>query len=511
MTAGARVAIGGIWHETNTFAAEPTGLAEFQSYQFAEGDDLIVRYRPTRTELGGMIAEGGTAGFELVPTIYAAAVPAGIIRQEVYEALADKLTARLRAAGALDGVLLTLHGAAVAERTHAVDADLLGRVRGVVGRDVPVLATFDLHANIGPEMAAAADVLIGYDTFPHVDMFERGAESVRLLQHIRQSGRRPARALCKVPLLTVPQKQPTGAEPLKGLFARLHAMEEQGRILTGSIAPGFPYADVPQLGATVLAYADSRDEARRAAEELARALWAERAAFEPQLTPLPEAMAVANAYDDDAGPLVLVDPADNVGGGSPGDSTHLLKALLEAGVRGAVLVLWDPEEAEQAAKAGVGGRFAGLVGGKTDDWHGAPVAIEALVTFAQPASYRHEGSYMQGFTTDMGLTAVLETGGNRIVVTSLRTMPFDPGQLRCVGIEPAAQRILVVKSALAWQAAFGPMARRIIVADTPGACSSNLKHFRYTRCPRPIYPLDLDTDFEAHRLEIENGAIHHEA
>lgn len=496
-----RVAIGGIWHETNTFAAEPTDMEAFHSYQFAEGDDLIARYRGTGTELGGMIAEAEELGLELVPTLYAAAVPAGTIRQDAYDALAERLLARLRDGGRLDGVLITLHGAAVAERTTDVDADLLSRVRACVGADLPIVATFDFHANIGPETAAAADVLINYDTFPHVDMFERGREAARVLARIGEHGQRPARALCKVPLLTVPQKQGTDDEPLAAIFRRLHELEDSGRILTGSVAMGFPYADVPELGAAVLTYAATGAAARGAAEDLAARLWAGREAFSPRLTPVAEAVEAALAHE--RGPVVLVDPADNVGGGSPGDGTHLLRALLEAGARGAVIVLWDPEAARAAAESGVDSRFAGPVGGKSDDWHGAPVEIIARITFVGEASYSHEGSYMRGFTTSMGLTAVLECAGNKIVLTSLRTMPFDIGQLRCVGIEAAGQRILVVKSALAWQAAFRPLATSVIHADTPGVCSSNLGHFRYARCPRPMYPLDADAAYEIRCAEVQ--------
>lgn len=504
-----RVAVGGLWHETNTFAAERTGLTEFESYQLAAGQELLERYGSTRTELGGMIATGKKLGFELQPLIYAAAVPAGTILQEAYEALAERLLGRLQGAMPLDGVLLTLHGAAVAEETLDLDADLLKRVREVVGPSVPILATFDFHANIGTEMVAAADVLIGYDTFPHTDMFDRGAEAAQLLHRIQDKGARPKVAFCKLPLLTVPQMQATGEGPLVELFARLHEFEARSEAITASIALGFPYADVPQLGATVLAYADTAENAKRVADDLAGRLWSQRDRFTPDLLSIPDAVSAAVASHET--PVVLVDPADNVGGGAPGDSTHLLAPLLAAGATGAVAVIWDPEVARAAAQVGVCGRFLGRLGGKTDELHGMPVEIEGRVVFSAETSYRHEGSYMHGFTTDMGLTAVLEVAGNLLVVTSLRTMPFDLGQLRCVGIEPAEQRILIVKSARAWQAAFGPIAKNIIFADTAGVCPSNLVHVDYQRCPRPIYPLDKGFTFQTRSAEIEFGASNREA
>lgn len=488
-----RVAFGGIWHESNTFAARPTALEDFRAYQFAEGDELFERYRGTRTELGGMIDGAARHGITLLPTIQAAAVPGGTIRADALDALLARLASGLRRALPLDGVVLALHGAAVAEDTPAADATILARVREVVGPDVPVIATFDLHANIDDGLVGAADLLIGYDTFPHVDMFERGQESVDMLEHLCAQDGRPAAAHCKLPLLTVPQVQSTDAEPLRGVFARLHAMEESGDILCGSIAMGFPYADVAALGASVLAYAEAPEAARQAATAIGRDLWDARPAFVPELASVDD--AVARALASREYPVVLVDPADNVGGGSPGDGTEILAALLRQGGIGAVVVLCDPEAARAAADAGEGGRFEGEVGGKSDQLHGDPVRIEGRVVRAGPASYRHSGTYMQGITTDMGLTAVLDCAGNTIVLTSLRTMPFDIEQLRCLDIDPAEQRILVVKSALAWRAAYGPLARTIVYADTPGVCSSNLHRFAYTQIHGSPYPLSEPSAF----------------
>lgn len=482
-----RVACGGIWHESNTFAARRTVLDDFRAYQFAEGDELLQRYRGTNTELGGMIQAAEEAGILLVPALQAAAVPGGTIEAETFEWLLERLAGAIRQALPLDGVLLALHGAAVAEDAPHADTTIVERVREIVNPRTPLVATFDLHANIDDALVRLTDMLIGYDTFPHVDMLERGHEAVRMIERLCTSARPPAAVHCKLPLLTVPQVQSTNEEPLAGLYARLHALEDDGTITCGSIAMGFPYADVPALGASVITYADSPDAAHDAAVELSDALWRNREAFVPELHSVDE--AVERAMSARQWPVVLVDPADNVGGGSPGDGTEVLEALLRHGARDAVIVLCDPEAAQTAAAAGEGGRFSGSVGGKSDDRHGSPVAVEGRVVRTGEFSYRHSGSYMRGITTHMGLTAVIECEGNRIVLTSLRTMPFDIEQLRCVGIEPSGQRIVVVKSALAWRAAYGPLARQIVYADTPGVCSSNLHRFTYTQVDRPLYPL----------------------
>ena len=187
---------------------------------------------------------------------------------------------------------------------------------------------------------------------------------------------------------------------------------------------------------------------------------------------------------------MLVDPADNIGGGSAGDGTAVLAALLDARVTGAVVVINDPVAAREASAVGIGGQFRGSVGGKIDKAHGEPVALEGTVRFCDEVSYRHSGSYMTGFITSMGCCAVIEAAGNKILLTSQRTMPFDIEQLRAVAIEPADERILVVKSATAWRAAYGPLAAHTIYLDTPGVCPSNLRRLPYRKRRRPLYPLD---------------------
>ena len=194
-----------------------------------------------------------------------------------------------------------------------------------------------------------------------------------------------------------------------------------------------------------------------------------------------------------AAPLVLVDPADNVGGGSAGDGTALLAELLFAKSQGAVIVLFDPAAAALAASIGVGGRFEGSVGGRTDGEHGPPLPVSGVVAYARDTSFTHTGTYMTGFVTRMGLTAIVDVGGVRIVLTSLRTMPFDAEQLRCLGIEPLEQRIVVVKSAVAWRAAYGALAQSVEIVDTPGICPSNLRRLSYRLRPRPLSPLERVT------------------
>jgi microcystin degradation protein MlrC len=486
-----RVAIGGIWHETNTFAAGRTTLADFRAYQYAEGDDLLARYTGTGTELGGMIEAARALGMELVPTVYAGAVPSGIIAREALDAVASTLDAALAAAGPLDGALLVLHGAAVAEGVDDADAHVLAVVRRRVGA-LPIAATFDYHANLGPGMVEGADVLVGYDTFPHTDMAARGGEAGHLLHRMIATDARPRAAHVKLPLLTAPINQLSGAPPLDAIYARLHQIERTGAIWCGALAMGFPYADIPELGASALAYADTQEAADAAAREIASRLWQAREAFLPRL--ISPAEAVARAIAAPHGPIVLVDAADNVGGGAAGDGTAILAELIRQNAQDAVVVIADPEGVAVARDGGA--KFDALVGGKTDDKHGPPVRVVGRVARYWPeARYRHVGSYMTGTETSMGAVAVVIAGGVRVVLTSRRTMPFDRGQLDCVDLPPERQKIIVAKSALAWRAAFGDEAADHIEVDTPGVGASNVRRFDYRRRPRPMFPLDPRAGF----------------
>ncbi|MEZ5931146.1 MAG: M81 family metallopeptidase [Alphaproteobacteria bacterium] len=500
----AQIALLGFYHETNSFAATRTTFADFQAYQYAEGGDVIERYRGTGTELGGMIAAADAADIELLPILFAAAVPSGLITAEAFELLMAKLTAGLAATASLDGVLAVLHGAAVADGAPDADGAMLAALRQTVGADRPIVATTDFHANISKAMVETADVIVGYDTYPHVDMAARGAEAVGCLRRLLD-GEHLHSAYRKLPLVTVPPCQSTDDDPMSGLLAAMHDLEHEPGVVTMTTAMGFAYADVPDLGAAVLAYGTDQAAVDRAADAMTETIWRTRKEFTPALTP-PDGIADLIGKHAPA-PLVLVDPADNLGGGSAGDGTVILEALLKAGAEGAVVVLADAEAAAAAAAVGVGGRFRGEVGAKADRLHGTPVMIDGRVTFAAPARFRHSGSYMTGFVTDMGLCAVIETddgetdngetgkgeaGGVRIVLTTLRTMPFDIEQLRAVGIEPADQRIIVVKSAIAWRAAYGAIAARSILIDCPGVCPANLARLDYKSRPRPLFPLEPD-------------------
>jgi microcystin degradation protein MlrC len=478
-----RVAICGLWHETNTFSSIPTGRSDFS---VLEGEAITGGLRGTRTPIGGFL-DGAGADLEILPAFFAGAMPSGIVNAETYEYLATRLveqTARLRP----DALLMDLHGAMVAQGCEDVETDLLLRLRRTLGR-IPVGAVLDFHANTAPGFVRHVDLIAGYDTYPHTDPYERGMEVAGLLARLTAGDIRPVRAIVAPPLLIIPSAQATERSPMRDLMNRAHVAERQRGILNVTVAAGFPYGDVPFAGFSVVVTADGdKDLARHVAEDLASAAWEAREGFRVEQTP-PDA-AVAQALQDDRGPVILVDSADNVGGGAPGDGTVILDALLRGRARGAVVEVVDPDVVAAARRVGEGNILRADVGGKVDAKHGRPVPVSGTVVRIGPGDFTYRGSYMTGRHVDAGWAAVLDVDGVMVIVRERKVMPFDQEGLRVLGIIPERCRIIVVKSAIAWRAAYGSIASAVIDVDTPGVCTANLRALPFRRLRRPIVPLD---------------------
>ena len=485
-----RVFITGIWHETNTFAQGRTGLEAFHAYQYAEGDALFDAFANTNTEIGGAMSAAMELELVLIPGLFAGAVPSGLITAEAFATLIQRTLDILAYAGQIDGVLVHLHGACVAEGVPEADAEILAAIRRQLPAGTPVVATFDLHANLSAALIEGADALVGYDTYPHSDMGARGAEALRILHRMLWSERRPAKILRKLPFAPPPQVQGTAAAPVAAIMAKMFDMETWGKIWSASIAWGFPYADVAHLGVGVLVQGDDIAHATRIADELAMIIWRQRGDFDAGLVAV-EA-AVRSAIVAPEGPIILVDVADNAGGGAPADGTTILAELLDQSPRSAAVVICDSQAVMAAKALGVGAMFSGNVGGKSDDLHGPPVPLVGVIIFQAHVRYQRRGDYMTGQQIDLGEVAVILAGGVTVMLTEAKAMPFDADHLGAVGIMAEAQQIIVVKSAIAWQAHFRSFAKGEIYVDTPGVCASNLKRFTYTQLTRAVYPIDND-------------------
>ncbi len=483
-----RLITGGMMHETHSFSAEPTTVETFDI--LARGDELLA-FAGTNHSVGGVIDACREQGIELIPTFYAGEMSTGIPDRQTFDTLCDELCGRIAAALPADGVVLTLHGAMVADDFPDAEAEIVRRVREVVGPDMPIAVTLDLHANIGQAMVDGANIVTCFDTYPHIDAAERAKEAVTLLARVIRGEITPTMALAKPPLLPVPQAMATAEGPFKTIFDRAHAMEESGEALTVTVAGGFPYADIADAGVGFLVTTDNDPvAARRLADELAALAWSLR--HEMVITNTPPAQAVAEAMAYPGGPVMLVDVGDNIGGGTPGDGTVLLDELLKQGAHDAVVVIADAEAARAAHAAGVGATVRLTVGGKTDRLHGNPVAVEGRVRLLNDGCWVHEGPENAGVPVEVGPTAVLRCGGVDLVLTSRKCMPGDQQQLKSVGIDPLRQQIIVVKAAVRWRGGFEPIAAHAIYVDTPGLGSVDLRRFDYQHIRRPIFPLDAD-------------------
>ncbi|WP_162942097.1 M81 family metallopeptidase [Desertimonas flava] len=476
-----RVAVVGLWHETNTYSPVVTDLTAFREFELLEGAAIAERHRGTRSVIGGFL---DAARVDVEPVFSAGAWPSGPATRGTIDELFDRMTATLDRAHRrqpFSGVLLNLHGAMVAEGCDDVEARTVELVRSTVG-DVPVAAVLDLHANPSAEFVGATDVVISYDTYPHVDMWERGAEAAGLLGDAL-GGRDLVTVIAKVPLLTCPLAQATDAEPMRGLVTR--ARDRAARVSGArvGITAGFPYSDVARAGISVLVVGDRGDAndlhaiASATADDVRSA--ADRFAID---RPAP-ADAVARALRADQRPVVLADVADNVGGGSPGDGTVLLSELLRQEAPDAVVTIADPDVAAAAARTGPGGRITATLGGKSDRLHGDPVPIDAEILAVSDGRYTTRGSWMTGASFDMGTTVLLRVGGVRVIVCSRPTPPFHAEQFEVVGIAPRDLAVVVMKGAVAWRSAIEDPAL-VIEVDTPGACPIDLS--RLPRRHRPV-------------------------
>jgi microcystin degradation protein MlrC len=489
-----RILSAGIVHETNTFATTPTTLENF--VQDSGGDPALPaesiarRFRGTGTIHGGYFEGAKAHGATLVPLYHVYATPGGTVEQAAYEAMKAELLARLQRALPADGVLLDLHGAMVTQQHEDAEGDLAAAVRRALAPSVPIIMTLDLHANVTQQMADSVNAIIGFDTYPHCDMRERGREAFDLLVRTVRGEVRPRMAFHQLPLVTMPPLQCTLREPMQSILQQLHALEAQPGVLTATLACGFPFADIRDAGTSVIVVTDGD---RPLAEELARKfgdyVFSRRAEFTPKLTAVQEAIRYTREVAN--GLVVLADGSDNPGGGAPCDGTVILRELINADMQDAVVgVLADPETVAQAHAAGVGQTIHARIGGKTDGQHGEPVEADAYVRILGDGVFTFFGPMGRGVRGELGRMAVLVIGGVEVVLAERRNQLRDLEMLRCVGIEPTRRRLIAVKSAVHFRADFGPIAETIFDADTPGVHRPDFSKFEYKKLRRPVYPLD---------------------
>lgn len=489
-----RIAVGCIGHETNTFSPVATTIDNFKKGSYHRDKEIIAAFRGTRTITGGFLDVAEQLNLEPVPLLWTFATPSGMVEHTAYETLKTEFLEFLQNAGDLDGVLLDLHGAMVTNELEDAEGDLIQAVREIVG-ETWIVTTLDLHANITAKMADASDIIIGFDTYPHVDCYERGFEAGQLLFGMNEGKIQPTMAYRQLPLLTAPPAQCTMKAPMTDVLKGLHALETEPGVVTATLSMGFPFADITDAGVSVLVTTNGDMAlAEKYADQFASNIWEMRAQFTFNLHTVESAIEFANQTDGK--PIILADGADNPGGGGPCDGTTILQKFIAADVQDAVIaVIADPESVAQAVAAGIGNRVQLNVGGKTDTQHGSPIALTGYVKTLSDGRFTLKGPMGRGTAGNMGRTAVIEVGGVEIILTERRIQPYDAEVLRSVGIEPQARKLIALKSAVHFRADYTPIAHQILDVDTPGVHSPNLFSYDYQKLRRPIYPLDSTVNY----------------
>ena len=498
-----RVAIASLLQETNTFSSQRTRLEHFH---LARGPELIPFAGQERTEVQGFLDALHEGGIEPHPLIGGWAVSSGRIERADFDQLAGDLLGRLEDTAPVDGVLLALHGAWAAVDLDSADGLILKRVREVVGPDVPVIATLDLHASLARSMWQSADALIGYRTCPHVDTYETGLRAGRLLVSSLKQQHRPVMTVRKLPMVTQAEQMLSDRGVLRQLLDEAQTLEDGPGVLSVSLFLCQPWLDVEELGwAVVVITDDDRGLAESIADRLSREVWSCRHHFVEQLPDVDTALDRAMAIE--GGPVTLGDGADATMGGSPGDSVHLLAGILRKKLDSlpTAAVVVDPEAVDQAIEAGLGQTVTLTVGGKLNPEFSHPITVTGKVQHISDGEFRMKGSVYTGRKVHMGRAVVLTIHGIRLLIAE-RSMPTtDPELYRSQGIEPREMKLVLVKSPVGVKLEYESISKAVISVDTPGCCSSDLTRLPFSRIPRPLFPFD-DIEWSPSRTSSSSEA-----
>lgn len=481
-----RVFVATFGTETNTFASFPTGIDDFRRL-WVEGNVASATPSPWVAPAQCWVRRAAELGWEVVESIHTFAEPAGPTTRSAYEMMRDRILSDLAAAGPVDAVLMFLHGAMIAEGYDDCEADFVSRMRAQVGPKVRIGLELDLHAHLDEALLDVTDIIVFYKAYPHIDYAERADDLFTLMQRTLAGEVEPVMALfdCKTMGLF-----PTTREgPMIKYIDDLFAAEGKDGILSLSLNHGFPWADVRHAGAKMLAVADGdMVVAQRAAEEYGRRFYAIRAEATLPFVPLDEAIAAAK--QPGSKPILLADTSDQTGGGAPGDTTHMLKALIDAGIRNAVYgPLWDPLAVGICFAVGIGARLRLRIGGKYEPYSGPCMDVEAEVLFLRRDAYQDQ---LSNERVPMGDVAVVRVEGIEVLLNTRRVGVFSPTMFTHHGMTLGDKQVIALKNLYKHRDVFAPLVRDQLFVATPGACPPDWKSIPFTRIPRPMWPLDPD-------------------
>ena len=498
-----RIATLGFHHETNTFQSVKTDYDSFANFEFLRGSEIADRHATSKFTLAGYFQSAQMFEFDLVPLLFAFTGPTGTITKDTFDRISEEMIDKLKQNGPWDGVLLAQHGAAVTEEYPDMDGEISRRVREVVGPDTPVVMTLDLHCNITQDQIANTDAIVVFRTNPHLDAVERAVEASEILVKTIRGEVRPVQHLVQVPMMINIVKQPTGFGPMKEIMDEVHQVLEKPGVLSASCGQGFPYADVDQMGVSFLVVTDGDAvKAEKQAKSLARKAWDLRAELQNDSPSIEESISRAMNASSDGKPTAIMDVGDNVGGGGTADSTHLLAEATSQGLSGdksLLLTLFDPTNVQVCISAGVGSTITLKVGAGTDRLHGEPIEVTANIRAITDGKFEEPKPTHGGLRFfDYGPSVALDTeAGHTIVLHTVRGIGnMSREQYYSIGIRPEEYRVIICKGTVSPRAAYEPISREIIMANSPGVTSANMSSFSYENRRTPLYPFELDTTFD---------------
>lgn len=485
-------------HETNTFSPIATPLSAFSRGTHddgpAYGEEAVQACEGMGCAAAAFIDIARGQGDTFAMPIMASAVPSGIVTADAFERMAAPILAAV--AAGCDAVMLDLHGAMVAEGYPDAEGELLRRIRAA-RPGLPVAVALDFHANFSAAMVEHATAITGYCTYPHTDMYETGQRAARTLMRTLRGEVQPGILWRSLPMLTHMLCQAPSRQPMKDIMDRAMAAEAAGTVLNASVFGGFPLADIPHVGLSIVVVADAPQmtAAQHLVDDLAAMAWERRADFVYASEPLEDTIARAKALCE--GPVLLVDHGDNCGAGGPTDNMRVLEEVFRQELDGVIAgPFWDPQAAAQMAAAGEGRELSLDVGGRTAmpalGLQGRPLRLHGRVRRITDGRYRVTGPMFTGMQLSLGRTAVLDVSGVSIVICEKPQEPFDVGVFTHAGLAPAEARYVLIKSRQHFRAGFEPLARHILMVAGPGVCSSDYAQFPFRHLRRPIYPLDQD-------------------
>ena len=492
-----KVLCAGIMHESHSFCPIPADLATFRATGgVLLGDQIRKDYGGTSSELGAVFDLSERLNWNVIHPLFASTVPSGPVTEEAFEYFSSVIEAELAKRLPVDGVFLVLHGAMLVAHLDDAEAELLRRIRRIVGTHVPIAATFDLHGNLGEAIADQTNIVCSYRTTPHVDQYEAASRAGELLHRAMLGEIKPAVAYVQLPMFDALDMGRTisGYGPMVEINKRAAAeMKADRSILDIAINAGFDWSDKYCTGPSVLVtFEGDRSRAHQVANRLIDFAWQTREQKTIEMFGVDECVAIAKEPADRPGPLLIGDFTDCPGGAGMGDNTAMLKGLVDAGVKGAVVAsIADPEVVEQCLAAGVGATLEIVLGGKLHaKYSGSPLAVKVQVLTVSDGVAFRTGPYFTGTRTYFGSSCLIDIDGVKVIVATEREQIDDRAQLRLYGIDPDTENVLVCKAVNHFRADFEPISRRLIYVDSGGVVSRNFAQFDYKKIRRPIWPLD---------------------